>query len=110
MKKDWRFAIQGGLLAASNFEKSRLISDDLITTGTVLFVKDKKDNGLKKPWRLILGLTYSTTSGRPIPIPIVSYFKQIDDKLSYNLGVPKTNIKYSIKNKHQKHLLLYLLL
>lgn len=100
MSKDWRFAVQGGVIAASNFQNDKLIGDDLITTGSIFFIKNKKNDGLEKPWRLILGLRYSTTAGMPIPLPFVNYFKRFDPKFSYTLGVPKTNIKYYLNKKN----------
>ena len=62
------------------------------------FIKDRKDE--EKPWRLILGLRYSTTAGRPFPLPFVNYYKKFNPSWSYGLGVPKTNLKYHFNEKN----------
>ncbi len=100
LKNDWRFAIKSGVMAASNFETSKLIQDDLLYSGAVFLIKDQGDIENKTPWRLILGLQYSTTAGRPFPLPIVNYYRKFHPSWSYAVGVPKTNIKYSINNKN----------
>ena len=103
MKNDWRYALQGGVIAASNFSQ-KLESEDFIYEGAVFFIKDKTDgeeeNPSEKPWRLILGLSYSTTAGRPFPLPIINYYREFAPKWSYALGVPKSNIKYRFNKKH----------
>ncbi len=100
LKNDWRFAIRSGAMAASNFERSKLINDDLLYSGAVIFIKDKSKVVGKKPWRLIFGLQYSTTAGRPFPLPIINYYKKFHPSWSFSAGVPKTNIKYMINDKN----------
>lgn len=100
MNEDWRLGIQGGVMMASNFEKGTIVGDDLLYTGLIVFIKDKNIEEVEKPWRLILGLHYSTTSGRPFPLPVVNYFRQYSPRWSYTLGVPKSNWKFEINNKH----------
>ncbi len=100
MKKDWRFAVQGGVILASNFQNNKVVGGDFIGTGSVFFIKNKKNDGLKKPWRLILGMRYSNTAGVPLPLPFVNYFKHFDKNWSYTAGVPKTNIKYYLNDRN----------
>ncbi|WP_405562216.1 DUF6268 family outer membrane beta-barrel protein [Polaribacter sp. Asnod6-C07] len=86
-------------LASTLTEK--ITGDDLFLNGGMFFVKDRtKATKLKKPYRLILGLTYNTTTGIPFPLPFVSYFRQINESWSFNAGVPKSNIKYSLNDKN----------
>lgn len=99
ISKDWRFGGAGGLKIASNFEMGDILSDDLIYTGTVIFIKTKEDERYVQPWRLILGLQYSTTSGIPFPLPIINYFKRFVPQWSYTLGVPKTSLKHHLNEK-----------
>ncbi|WP_010182362.1 DUF6268 family outer membrane beta-barrel protein [Aquimarina agarilytica] len=95
IKEDLRFAAKSGVLIASNFEDRNITNDDILYSGGVFLIKDKTEEGqAKKPWRLIVGLQYSTKAGRPFPLPIVNYYKKIHPKWAYGLGVPKTNIKY----------------
>lgn len=101
MGNDWRFAATAGGLLASNFEAGKAISDDLLFTGSVFFIKDKTGEGeAVKPWRLIMGLHYSTTSGYPFPLPVINYYREFSPNWSYSAGVPKSNIKYSFSEKH----------
>ncbi len=103
VKNDWRYAFQGGVMLASNFS-GKIERDDFIYEGAVFFIKDKTGkDGAKpgvKPWRLIFGLSYSTTAGRPFPLPIINYYREFAPNWSFALGVPKTNLKYRFNEKH----------
>ncbi|UJH92580.1 DUF6268 family outer membrane beta-barrel protein [Antarcticibacterium sp. 1MA-6-2] len=101
ISEKWRYAVQGGLMLASNFELGKIINDDLLYTGAVLFINDSGKEGVEVPWRLILGLHYSTTSGFPFPLPIVNYYREFHPNWSYTLGVPKSNLKYYIDKKNE---------
>ena len=98
---DWRFGAETGVKIASNFSEGYITADDLIYTGTVLFIKTKEDELTDDAWRLILGLQYSTTTGFPFPLPIINYYKRWDEKWSYALGTPKSNLKYYFNDKHE---------
>ncbi|WP_282086255.1 DUF6268 family outer membrane beta-barrel protein [Aquimarina algiphila] len=101
LKNNWRFAAQAGAIAASNFEKEGLNSEDILFTGSFYFVKNKKeDPNINKPWRLILGLRYSTNAGRPFPLPFINYYREFRSNWSFVLGVPKSNVKYVFKKKN----------
>tara|TARA_R100000935_G_scaffold1517_1_gene4828 strand:+ start:7141 stop:8043 length:903 start_codon:yes stop_codon:yes gene_type:complete len=93
----WRYAVQGEARLASNFEFT-LVRDDLIFGGSVYLIKDRtgkdEENPPEKPWRLVLGINYSTTAGRPFPLPFVNYYREFAPKWSFGLGVPKSNLKY----------------
>ncbi len=97
----WRFGGLGGVMVASNFETSKVIKDDLLYTGAVFFLKDREEAPGEVPTRLILGLHYSTTSGFPFPLPIVNYYREFRPNWSYTLGVPKSNIKYSLSERSE---------
>ncbi|MFV8226730.1 DUF6268 family outer membrane beta-barrel protein [Christiangramia aquimixticola] len=102
--QNWRFGAEGGLKLASNFSESSFNKDDLIYTGAVVFIKSGEDDRFYEPSRLILGLHYSTTAGFPLPIPIVNYYRRWDEKWSYMVGPPKSNLKYYINEKHELEL------
>ncbi|MDX1543236.1 MAG: DUF6268 family outer membrane beta-barrel protein [Christiangramia sp.] len=97
--EEWRFGSQGGLKIASNFSRKKILSDDLIYTGSLFFIKIREAENYDE-WRLILGLQYSTTTGFPFPLPIVNYYKRWDENWSYMVGTPKSNIKYYFNDKH----------
>lgn len=92
----WRFGVKFNPRISSTLTKN-LNSDDYFMNRGFFFITDRtKDKSLKHPYRLILGLTYNATTGIPFPLPFVSYHRQINDIWSFNLGVPKSNLKYAI--------------
>ena len=99
MNEEWRFGVEGEIEATSNFETSKLMNEDLEYTASVYFIKSKKSETDIKSWRLILGSRYSTATSFPFPLPIVNYHKRVDEKWSYTLGVPKTNLRYFLDEK-----------
>lgn len=99
INEKWRFGAQGGIKIASNFETNEVIKDDFLYTGAIFFIKTSEKD-FPKPWRLILGLHYSTTSGMPFPLPVVNYNREFAPNWSFTLGVPKTNIKYFFNKKN----------
>ena len=101
MSEQWRFGAEAGLKVASNFETGEMIGDDLIYTGAVYFIKTTEDERYIDPVRLIVGLSYSTTSGIPFPLPVINYYKRFKPDWSYALGIPKTNLKYHINEKNE---------
>ncbi|MBX2827998.1 MAG: hypothetical protein KTR22_07535 [Flavobacteriaceae bacterium] len=100
MKKNWRFAAKVGAEVNSNFENDKITNRDINVTGAVFMIRDRSGDSISKPDRLILGLNYSTTAGRPFPIPIVNYYKKFHPNWSYSVGTPKTNLKYTAGKKH----------
>ncbi|MBW2936503.1 hypothetical protein KXJ69_00200 [Aureisphaera sp. CAU 1614] len=103
MNNDWRYAFKGGLKLASDFE-GKPIKDDYIYEASVFLIKDKtgdnEANPPKKPWRLVVGINYSTTVGRPFPLPIINYYREFQPQWSYTLGIPKSNLKYAFNSKN----------
>ena len=101
MTEDWRFGTEVELEATSNFETGELQAEDIEYTASIYFIKSSKNvEGDIRSWRLILGTRYSTASSLRFPLPIVNYFKRYDEKWSYTLGVPKTNLKYYLDDKN----------
>jgi len=97
MESDW-YAI--GIVTprwASNFSIG-VEDEDFRLNYTVALFKNKKE--LEKPYSLLLGLTYNSATGLPIPLPLVSYQKRFHKNWSYAVGIPKTDIKYHFKNSN----------
>ena len=93
----WRFI---GILTprlASNFVNG-IESGDLLLNVTATLWKERKD--IEKPYRLVLGLTYNSTTGLPVPLPLVNYFKRFHLKWSYTLGIPRSDIRFYPSEKH----------
>lgn len=101
-KNDWRFGLKFGPKFQSDF-KDGLQTDDILYEGAVYAIKDKKNDTLdgNKPYRLVMGLTYSTTPGRKYPLPILNYYKEFHPNWTYTLGVPKTNIRHYLNDNHK---------
>ncbi len=88
--KDWRFTAQLAPTISSNLD-AKVQFDDLIWSGGVLFVRTREEPTKS---RLTLGLFYSQQAGIPAPIPFATYFKQVNEKLNYTIGVPISKMKY----------------
>lgn len=90
----WRFGIKFNPRIASTLTE-KITSDDFFLNGGVFAINDRtKEDSLKRPYRLILGLTYNATTGVPFPLPFVSYYRRINENWSFSAGVPKSNLKY----------------
>ena len=102
ISEDWRFGVNFNPRIASTLNMS-ITKDDFFFNGGVFFVKDKSNDNLKS-YRLVLGLTYNATTGIPFPLPFVSYFRELNDKWNYNLGIPRSNFTYNIDDKQRVQL------
>tara|TARA_R110000851_G_scaffold124476_2_gene254805 strand:+ start:41105 stop:41980 length:876 start_codon:yes stop_codon:yes gene_type:complete len=99
--KDWRFGARVGARINSTLENS-IESDDVVYEGGIYAILDKKDDTtVTKPYRLILGLTYSTTPGRNYPLPLINYFREFRPNWTFTLGVPKTNVRHYLNDSHK---------
>jgi hypothetical protein len=104
MKKDWRFAGRVGTIIASNFDRSDIVSEDVVFEGVIAFLKDRGPEEVDLPWRLVFGIHYSTKSGRPFPLPVVNYFKTVNQNWAYTVGVPESNLIYMFNDKNELRL------
>lgn len=92
--ENWRLGMKFSPRIASTLTE-KLTSDDFFLNGGVFAIRDRtKDEDIKKPYRLVLGLTYNATTGIPYPLPFVSYYRRINKNWSYSAGIPKSNLKY----------------
>jgi hypothetical protein len=93
----WRFI---GIITprlASNFTNG-IEGGDFLLNVTATLWKERKD--IDKPFRLVLGLTYNSTTGLPVPLPLINYYKRFHLKWSYVLGIPKSNLRFHLSEKH----------
>lgn len=90
---------------ASNLTMGTTI-DDFFFNATATFLKDVRD--VDKPFRIVVGLSFNSTTGLPIPLPLVSYYKKFHPNWSYTVGVPKSNFKYQPSPKHTLQMALFL--
>nr|WP_321237108.1 DUF6268 family outer membrane beta-barrel protein [uncultured Psychroserpens sp.] len=97
--ENWRLGLKANPRVASTLI-DKITFEDVFLNGGVFAINDKtKDESLKRPYRLVLGLTYNTTTGIPFPLPFVSYYRRVNEKWSFSAGVPKSNMKYFFTEK-----------
>ncbi|WP_296386210.1 DUF6268 family outer membrane beta-barrel protein [Winogradskyella sp.] len=97
--ENWRLGLKVNPRIASTLT-NKLTSDDIFLNGGVFAIKDRTNaKDIEKPYRLVLGLTYNTTAGVPFPLPFVSYYRRVNNKWSFSVGVPKSNLKYFFNEK-----------
>ncbi|WP_420316301.1 DUF6268 family outer membrane beta-barrel protein [Ekhidna sp.] len=101
LNDDWIFGAQISPSFNSNLEGS-LKREDMLVSGLIVFVKDKKDStSVRKPFRIITGLFYNTNTRLPFPIPFISYYRKFRPKWSYTIGAPYSNLQYHLTEKHR---------
>ena len=103
--ENWRFV---GILTprmASNLTGAISMDDFFFNATATLWKENSKAD---KPYRIVLGLSYNSTTGLPVPLPLVSYYRRFHPKWSYTLGIPRTNFKYHASDKHSVQLALLL--
>lgn len=100
--ENWRFGTKAGVKVQSDFE-GKIVSDDLIYEFGAYAINDMTDDVAEgeKPYRFIVGLTYSTVPGRWYPLPIINYYKEFHPNWTYTLGVPKSNIRHYLNDGHK---------
>ena len=102
---DWRLVGIVTPRIASNLTEGTL-TDDFFFNATASFWKE--NNTAEKPYRIVLGLSFNSTTGLPIPLPLVSYYRRFHPNWSFTLGIPKSNFKYHPSEKHTFQLALSL--
>jgi hypothetical protein len=90
---------------ASNFT-SGTITDDFFLNATAAFWKEKPN--ADRPYRIVLGLTYNSTTGLPVPLPLINYYRKFHPKWAYTLGIPRSSFNHYINKKHSFEMALFL--
>lgn len=99
MNENWRFGARFTPGFSSNLVKE-LSFEDAVFSGDIVFINDKiDDTDVKKPYRLILGISYSGNRGIPFPIPFISYYRKFHPNWSYKFGIPKSNLQYHLSKR-----------
>lgn len=79
---------------------------DFFMNASAAFWKESPDGD--RPFRIIVGLTYNSTTGLPIPLPLLSYYRKFHPDWSFALGVPRSELKRYLGKKHVLELALFL--
>lgn len=103
--ENWNFVALVTPRLASNFT-NKALTDDFFFNATATFWKE--NTKADKPSRIVLGLSYNSTTGLPIPLPLISYYKKFHPKWSYTMGIPKSNFKFHVSKKHTFEMALFL--
>ncbi|WP_459211816.1 DUF6268 family outer membrane beta-barrel protein [Aquimarina rhabdastrellae] len=89
----WSFIARFNPQLNSNFTDG-IKEDDLYLNAVVLWNYSKTANS-----RLTFGLAYTNTLGFPAPIPVINYWKKINEKWEFNLGVPRISLVHNLNTK-----------
>lgn len=103
--ESWNFVTILTPRIASNLTEGTLTGDFFLNATATFWKENAK---VDKPYRIVLGLTYNSTTGLPVPLPLISYYRQFHPKWSYTLGIPKTAFKYGMSKKHALEMSLFL--
>lgn len=103
--EDWRLVGIVTPRIASNLTHG-ISMDDIFFNATASFWKE--GDKAEKPYRIVLGLSFNSTTGLPFPLPLVSYYRRFHPNWSFTLGIPKSNFKYHPSERHTFQLALSL--
>ncbi|MGN7515404.1 MAG: DUF6268 family outer membrane beta-barrel protein [Allomuricauda sp.] len=90
---------------ASNFMNGT-VTDDFFMNATATFWKERPN--ADKPYRIVLGLTYNSTTGLPVPLPLVNYYRRFHPNWSFTFGIPKSSLRHYFNKKHSLEMALLL--
>lgn len=103
--EDWRFVSIVTPRLASNFVDG-IEGRDFKLNLTASFWKEK--NTGERPFRLVIGLSYNSTTGLPFPLPLINYNRRFHPHWSYILGIPKSALRYHFNDRHSLELASFL--
>ncbi|MEM9867440.1 MAG: DUF6268 family outer membrane beta-barrel protein [Bacteroidota bacterium] len=95
--ENWNFVGLFTPRLASNFTDGIQTNDFFLNATASLWKQGVKND---KPFRLVLGLSFNSTTGLPFPLPVVSYNKRFHPNWSYTLGIPRSRFEYHPSPKH----------
>ncbi|EPR73528.1 hypothetical protein ADIWIN_1558 [Winogradskyella psychrotolerans RS-3] len=96
LRNNWdvNFTIAPYLSSTFNEEIS---SDDFILSYAANFTKTWDKDGLKSS--LKIGAGYGSLFGKPNFYPLISYSKNVNEKLRYEIGIPVTGVFYKLNEQ-----------
>lgn len=97
MNDKWSYSLYVSPEITSNFESS-LTFEDVNINGGIIFNKTTNSGYLS------FGVIKNSRFGLSIPIPIVRFSKQVNEKLSYELGIPVTKVQYQFNKRNNASL------
>lgn len=103
--KDWRFVGIVTPRLASNLVTD-IVGRDFLINLTATFWKEVRD--VDKPFRIVLGLTYNSTTGLPVPLPLINYYRRFHPNWSFTLGIPRSDFRYHLSDRNTMLMALFL--
>uniref|UniRef100_UPI004048A3E0 DUF6268 family outer membrane beta-barrel protein n=1 Tax=Mariniflexile sp. TaxID=1979402 RepID=UPI004048A3E0 len=91
----WKLNTQAKVSLVSN-SISSISNKDLFVGGEVSVTKRLGAENTTES--ITLGVNYTTVTGEPRFLPTINYTKQVNDKLSYGIGFPKTYAEYKLND------------
>lgn len=95
LKNNWAFNTVFAPMLSSNFAGS-LTTEDFVFNSFTSFSKRWFKNELKSS--LNIGLGFGTLFGSPRLFPLASYYSEINEKLSFSIGLPRTEVTYKLND------------
>jgi hypothetical protein len=93
INEKWIFIARLNPQLNSNFT-GKITGDDFYFNAAALFNYSNSQNS-----RFTFGLAYTNTLGTPDPIPVISYWRRLNEKWQMSLGFPRTNLTYLLNPK-----------
>ncbi|GLB52003.1 hypothetical protein NBRC110019_10420 [Neptunitalea chrysea] len=91
----WNFIVKAGGMISSNYKTDNL-DDSYFYNGTIVVRKvDTTANAT-----ITFGATYNPQYGLSSPIPVITYAKKVNEKMSYQIGVPQMYFRYHVGKVH----------
>lgn len=101
----WRFVGIVSPRLASNFVDG-MQGKDLKLNMSAAFWKEEPN--AEHPYRLVLGLSFNSTTGLPFPLPLINYSRRFHPNWSFVLGIPKSSLRHHFNERHLLETALFL--
>ncbi|MDC6365272.1 MULTISPECIES: DUF6268 family outer membrane beta-barrel protein [Flavobacteriaceae] len=92
----WGLILKGETQLSSNFDND-MSGDDIFYNGSLIFRRTNEENNTV--WKI--GAVYDHQYGLDIPIPWISYSKQVNEQFGYQIGMPEMYATYNLGKSHQ---------
>ena len=93
---NWNLNLTVAPYLSSTFNET-MSSEDVVFSYAANFIKTWDNDGLKST--LKLGAGYGALFGKPNFYPLISYTKELNKKLKYEIGIPVTGIYYQVNEQ-----------
>lgn len=93
LANNWDLGVTLAPYLSSTFN-NKITNEDFVLSYSANFIKSWDNEGLKS--YLKLGVGYGSLYGKPSFYPLVSYTKNVNEKLRYEIGFPRSGVFFNI--------------